>query len=142
VTAIPPSLLTAWPQGVDVLVLPSTYPDEPNTVLYPAGTLELVKRLRLDGVCIEYLREDDEGEEVASFSIDAFLPYLLFAGKTVSAWVIAKVLDHIARRVSGDTKDTTLHIKCGRVDGDKVEQFTGDGPGKEVLEAMEKFLNT
>jgi hypothetical protein len=144
--ATTPDRFDAWPEQVDVLILPGlpgrvSSPQVGGTAVYPTMTIDVMKLLREEGLRVEYAPTDEPRAELALKAAEHWVPVVLFAREVLVDGGAHAFVEVIWDRIRGRRNaKSILHLKAGRRDGDgAVEWFESDGRADDVLEAFERW---
>jgi hypothetical protein len=121
-------------------------PGMPNLVVgdgspYPATAIDLAKLLRERGLAVSFADEADQRKYVQHNAADVWVPILEVARDLligISGGLFTQlIVDWLG---SDEAKKSVLHVEYRITDSDgNVKQFKAEGPGNEVLEAIDSF---
>ena len=118
-------------------------PEDQNEHHYPAGTSDFVKLLREQDFTVLYEHDKSERTLVSHKAFDVWLPILDFTANVVAnvpANIVSTLILNYFRAMKQRPEDSTLHVKyLMRDKKGTVVEFEANGPGADVLQAIERF---
>lgn len=110
--------------------------DPTGEISYPSTTTDIVKVLRESGVTVEYAVPREDRQLVSQKSAAIFVPILAVTYGAVGSLLAAAIVKLFG---SERAERSELHVRVERGSGKNKRVFEGNGPGRDVLEALRRF---
>ena len=110
--------------------------------VYPPCATDFYKLLRERGVNVRFEHEKQDREYLSLHSAEWWLPVMEIGGSLLMALGGSLASDVVKDWLAINkqpAKDAILHVEFSVVKDSNVHEFKADGPGDDVLRAMEEF---